>query len=38
MDKMKIGYFADGPWSHRAFELLIEWSCDAKIKMGNRFK
>jgi methionyl-tRNA formyltransferase len=26
MDKMKIGYFADGPWSHRAFELLIEES------------
>ena len=23
---MKIGYFADGPWSHRAFELLIEES------------
>lgn len=22
-DKFKIGYFADGPWSHRAFELLI---------------
>ncbi len=21
---MKIGYFADGPWSHKAFELLIE--------------
>ena len=26
MDKMKIGYFADGPWSYRAFELLIEES------------
>jgi methionyl-tRNA formyltransferase len=24
MDKIKIGYFADGPWSHRAFEKLIE--------------
>ena len=23
MDKIKIGYFADGPWSHRAFELLL---------------
>jgi len=22
MSKFKIGYFADGPWSHRAFELL----------------
>ena len=22
-DKLKIGYFADGPWSHAAFELLI---------------
>jgi len=22
--KLKIGYFADGPWSHRAFELLIQ--------------
>lgn len=22
-DKFKIGYFADGPWSHRAFELLM---------------
>jgi methionyl-tRNA formyltransferase len=24
MDKIKIGYFADGPWSHKAFEKLIE--------------
>ncbi len=24
MNKIKIGYFADGPWSHRAFEKLIE--------------
>ena len=23
MKQMKIGYFADGPWAHRAFELLI---------------
>lgn len=23
MNKFKIGYFADGPWSHKAFELLI---------------
>jgi methionyl-tRNA formyltransferase len=23
-DKLKIGYFADGPWSHTAFDLLIE--------------
>lgn len=22
--KFKIGYFADGPWSHRAFQLLVE--------------
>ena len=22
MKKIKIGYFADGPWSHRAFEVL----------------
>ncbi|MGU3846326.1 methionyl-tRNA formyltransferase, partial [Vibrio diabolicus] len=21
---MKIGYFADGPWSHRAIELIAE--------------
>jgi methionyl-tRNA formyltransferase len=27
MNKIKIGYFADGPWSHKAFERLIqnEW-------------
>lgn len=27
MKKIKIGYFADGPWSHKAFEKLIkkEW-------------
>ncbi|WP_339882824.1 methionyl-tRNA formyltransferase [Polaribacter vadi] len=24
MEKIKIGYFADGPWSHLAFEKLIE--------------
>ncbi|WP_367732419.1 methionyl-tRNA formyltransferase [Balneola sp. MJW-20] len=24
MSKFKIGYFADGPWSHEAFELLIQ--------------
>lgn len=24
MKRFKIGYFADGPWSHEAFELLIE--------------
>jgi methionyl-tRNA formyltransferase len=24
MQKIKIGYFADGPWSHNAFKLLIE--------------
>ena len=24
MKKLKIGYFADGPWSHRAFQKLIE--------------
>jgi len=23
MKKIKIGYFADGPWSHKAFDLLI---------------
>jgi methionyl-tRNA formyltransferase len=23
MNKIKIGYFADGPWSHEAFQLLI---------------
>ena len=22
-EKLKIGYFADGPWSHQAFDLLI---------------
>lgn len=22
-DRIRVGYFADGPWSHRAFELLI---------------
>lgn len=24
MSKFKIGYFADGPWSHKAFKLLIQ--------------
>ena len=24
MKKIKIGYFADGPWSHLAFEKLIQ--------------
>lgn len=24
MNRFKIGYFADGPWSHKAFELLIQ--------------
>lgn len=24
MSKLKIGYFADGPWSHEAFELIIK--------------
>ncbi len=24
MKKIKIGYFADGPWSHKAFNLLID--------------
>jgi methionyl-tRNA formyltransferase len=24
MDKIRIGYFADGPWSHKAFEMLIQ--------------
>lgn len=24
MQKLRIGYFADGPWSHNAFELLVE--------------
>jgi methionyl-tRNA formyltransferase len=24
MKKLKIGYFADGPWSHRAFEKIIK--------------
>lgn len=24
MKKFRIGYFADGPWSHKAFELLIQ--------------
>ena len=24
MNKLKIGYFADGPWSHRAFSKIIE--------------
>lgn len=23
-EKLRIGYFADGPWSHKAFELLIK--------------
>ncbi|MFB2118245.1 methionyl-tRNA formyltransferase [Parapedobacter sp. 2B3] len=29
-EKLKIGYFADGPWSHRAFELLAK---DDSIKI-----
>ena len=24
MNKIKIGYFADGPWSHLAFEKIIK--------------
>ena len=28
---MKIGYFADGPWSHRAFEKLVN---DASIEIA----
>ena len=24
MNKLRIGYFADGPWSHFAFELIVE--------------
>ena len=24
MDKIRIGYFADGPWPHLAFEKLIK--------------
>ena len=24
MKKIRIGYFADGPWSHKAFEKLIK--------------
>ena len=24
MEKLKIGYFADGLWSHETFKLLIE--------------
>ena len=31
MDKIKIGYFADGPWSHKAFEKIIADS-DLKIE------
>lgn len=27
MEKIKIGYFADGPWSHLAFEKLINDHC-----------
>jgi methionyl-tRNA formyltransferase len=23
MNKLKIGYFADGPWSHEAFEKIV---------------
>jgi methionyl-tRNA formyltransferase len=30
MDKMKIGYFADGPWSHKAFEKII---ADSQLKI-----
>ena len=30
MDKMKIGYFADGPWSHKAFEKII---ADSELKI-----
>ena len=24
MEKLRIGYLADGPWSHKAFEKLIK--------------
>lgn len=27
MNKIKIGYFADGPWSHLAFEKIIKDPC-----------
>lgn len=30
MGEIKIGYFADGPWSHRAFEKIIE---DTQVKI-----
>ena len=30
MDKMKIGYFADGPWSHKAFKIII---ADSELKI-----
>jgi methionyl-tRNA formyltransferase len=30
MDRMKIGYFADGPWSHKAFEKII---ADSELKI-----
>ena len=30
MDKMKIGYFADGPWSHKAFKKII---ADSELKI-----
>lgn len=31
MNKIKIGYFADGPWSHRAFERIIS-NPDIEVK------
>ena len=31
MKKFRIGYFADGPWSHLAFEKLIE---DSSIEIA----
>jgi len=31
IDKLKIGYFADGPWSHKALELLV---CDPQLSIS----
>ena len=36
--KLKIGYFADGPWSHLAFEKLIEDdSIEIKFIVPSKF-
>ena len=45
MKKIKIGYFADGPWSHNAFNKIVkdtleinDYEYDGKFRIGQKFK